>query len=89
MGLLSSSISGFLRHLQTEETCTVSLNTEVDSYWSKLGRQEPSGNDDAFQWHSKYSPGRVQILFEHSYCVHTKLSLHTLPVPGSDHREQK
>jgi hypothetical protein len=32
MGLLSSSISEFLRHLQTEETCTVSLNTEVDSY---------------------------------------------------------
>jgi hypothetical protein len=85
MGLLSSSISGFLRHLQTEESCTVSVNTKVDSFLLKLGRQEPSGNDDVFHCHSKYSPGRVQILCEHSYSVHTDLSLHKLPVPGSDH----
>jgi len=81
MGLLSSSISGFLRHPQTDGSCTVSLNTKVDSFWSKLGRQEASGNDDAFQRYSKYSPGTVQILFEHSSFVHIKLSLHTPPVP--------
>jgi hypothetical protein len=83
IGLLCYSISGFLRHTQTEDWCTVSGNTEVESFWSNLGREEPT-DGGVMLMHS--SPGRKQILFEHSYCgyeVHTELFPRAVPVPAS------